>query len=93
MPAVRYLAQATLQFHTLPITGFARNNGEEVNLIDRPQIRRLVQAAFADSFAPPSGAPPVAQPTQRQPSNGTDALTDPSTRTNLSASGDIPCVD
>lgn len=92
VPALRYLSHATLQFHTLPIVGFAKNNGEDVNLIDPVHVRRLVQSAFADGPSAPSGEPLAPHLAPRPADNGPVA-TNPHGRTDLGTTGETPCVD
>ncbi len=65
------LTDRPLSFYTLPISGFGRDaNGSDVNLIDVPTIRRIVQERFSsDTPAAPDAVPSSTQtpPTLAQP--------------------------
>ena len=54
------LTGGTMQFQTLPIQGYGKKGGEEVNLIDPVKIRSIVRAAF-DGAPPPKPAKPSAR--------------------------------
>jgi LCP family protein required for cell wall assembly len=51
------LTAGRVDFYTLPITGFATRNGQDVNLVDPAQLRREVAALFSDH--PATTAPPA----------------------------------
>ncbi|CPR12996.1 cell envelope-related function transcriptional attenuator [Mycobacterium bohemicum DSM 44277] len=59
------LIDRPLSLYTLPISEFGRDaNGSDVNLIDVPTIRRIVQERFtSDTPAAPDAAPPNSQRT------------------------------
>ncbi|MFI9081485.1 LCP family protein [Streptomyces sioyaensis] len=40
------LTGGNVEFHTLPVTGFATRNGEAVNLVDPDKIKSIVRQAF-----------------------------------------------
>ncbi|RCH67573.1 LytR family transcriptional regulator [Streptomyces sp. SDr-06] len=48
------LTGGNVEFHTLPITGFATRKGESVNLVDPEKIKAIVQQTFGAS---PSASP------------------------------------
>ena len=50
------LTGGNVEFHTLPITGFATRKGESVNLVDAEKIKAIVQQTFGPS--PASSAAP-----------------------------------
>jgi LCP family protein required for cell wall assembly len=58
------LADRSLSFYTLPIAGFSNDpNGSDVNLVDVPTIRRIVQERFSkDTPAAPDALPSTTRP-------------------------------
>ncbi|MBV9026894.1 MAG: LCP family protein [Streptomycetaceae bacterium] len=49
------LTGGNVGFNTLPITGFATENGESVNTVDPAYLKQIVQAAFGEEPSQPSG--------------------------------------
>lgn len=43
------LSGGNVEFHTLPIAGFATRNGQSVNLVDQDEVRSFVQRALSAS--------------------------------------------
>src|SRR5215471_17476934 len=64
----RGLTSGNITFRTLPIKGYAKIDGQDVNLVDPPAIKKIVHAAFYPKPAPrrarhrparpPAGPPP-----------------------------------
>jgi LCP family protein required for cell wall assembly len=54
------LTGGNMQFQTLPIQGYGKKGGEEINLIDPVKIREIVHAAF-DGAPPPKPPKPSAR--------------------------------
>jgi LCP family protein required for cell wall assembly len=63
------LADRPLSLYTLPISGFSKDpNGSDVNLVDVPTIRRIVQERFSsDTPAASDGVPSTTQPAPALP--------------------------
>ncbi|MFB7506247.1 LCP family protein [Streptomyces broussonetiae] len=62
------LTGGKVEFHTLPIAGFAHRNNEEVNLVDPERIRSIVQAMIGhDASASPSDGAGVGKPSSAAP--------------------------
>ncbi len=57
------LTGGNVEFHTLPIAGFAVRKGEDVNLVDPVKVRSIVQAMIARDPAPAAGPGAAAGPT------------------------------
>ncbi|KAA2261640.1 LytR family transcriptional regulator [Solihabitans fulvus] len=53
------LTGGNTEFHTLPIKGYDKIHGQDVNVIDIPQIQAEVKTLFATGSTPPSQAPPA----------------------------------
>ncbi|MCQ4083934.1 LCP family protein [Streptomyces sp. RB6PN25] len=49
------LTGGNVAFNTLPITGFATENGESVNTVDPAYLKQVVQATFGEGASQPSG--------------------------------------
>ncbi|MFF2195934.1 LCP family protein [Streptomyces sp. NPDC058157] len=91
------LSGGKVQFSTLPIEGFARNHGEDINVVDDMKIKRLIaeqigpRTATATPSAPgatsPSALPssPSAPPASAPPPSGPEPDT--------IDGGGVPCVD
>ncbi|MEU9159411.1 LCP family protein [Streptomyces sp. NPDC048424] len=86
------LSGGKVQFMTLPIEGFGRNHGEDINVVDDMKIKRLIaeqigpkaSAGSGASSSPPS-SPEAAPPTSSSPS--------PPSPPSPKDGGGIPCVD
>ncbi|MFD8144435.1 LCP family protein [Streptomyces sp. NPDC059708] len=92
------LSGGKVQFSTLPVEGFARNHGEDINVVDDMKIKRLIaeqigpQTATATPSAPgavsPSSLPssPSAPPPSGPPA-------EPEPEPDTIDGGGVPCVD
>jgi LCP family protein required for cell wall assembly len=56
------LTSGNVDFYTLPIEGFATENGQDVNLVDAVRLRAEVAQLFGTAPKPTNG-PPTARPT------------------------------
>ncbi|MEU7601582.1 LCP family protein [Streptomyces sp. NPDC040724] len=80
------LSGGKVQFTTLPIEGFGRNHGEDINVVDDMKIKRLIAEQIGPKASASPGAPssppssPEAVPPSPSPSTPKDG-------------GGIPCVD
>ena len=64
LPQAKALTGGNITFHTLPIEGYATINGQSVNKIDLPTVRKFVK----DLFNPPKvTASPSASPSKTKP--------------------------
>ncbi|WP_433855636.1 LCP family protein [Streptomyces kronopolitis] len=93
------LSGGDVEFSTLPITGFAKHHGEDVNLVDPATIRRLVRERIGpgtdgkgpdegpDKGAGGSAGPPAAGRSGASPSPGG------APRRETVEGGGVPCVD
>jgi LCP family protein required for cell wall assembly len=54
------LTGANVEFHTLPVQGFAMRNGQSVNVVDPAEVRALVRGGAAAASPSPSAAVAVA---------------------------------
>ncbi|MFJ8311121.1 LCP family protein [Streptomyces sp. NPDC094147] len=77
------LTGGNVEFHTLPITGFATRKGESVNLVNAEKIKAIVQQTFAPSPASSDASGDSKPGTKAAPAtvdirngNGTDGLAD-----------------
>ncbi|MFJ1863697.1 LCP family protein [Streptomyces sp. NPDC088097] len=99
------LSGGKVQFMTLPIEGFGRNLGEDINVVDDMKIKRLIaeqtgphQADPASPSAPgaasSTASPPPSQaapPPPRRPDAGSDAGS--GSDSGVIDGGGVPCVD
>ncbi|MEV7172221.1 LCP family protein [Streptomyces sp. NPDC093224] len=90
------LSGGRVRFTTLPIEGFGRNHGEDINVVDDMKIKRLIadqigpKAAISPNAPASPGAPgATAGPTASAPSSSSPA---PSSSIPKDGGG-IPCVD
>ncbi|MEU4954937.1 LCP family protein [Streptomyces lavendulae] len=98
------LSGGKVQFTTLPVEGFGRNHGEDINVVDDMKIKRLIAeqigpqataspsapgAASSDSSAP---SPPPPSPSS-SPAASPPAPPSSGERTGTIDGGGIPCVD
>jgi len=79
LPQAKALTGGHITFHTLPITGYAMQNGQDVNMIDIPTVQKYVHDLFYPapkaSASPTAGAAgtttkPVAKPLVNNGANG-----------------------
>ncbi|MFI8358561.1 LCP family protein [Streptomyces sp. NPDC085612] len=90
------LSGGRVRFTTLPVEGFGRNHGEDINVVDDMKIKRLIadqigpKAAISPNAPATPGAPgATAGPTASAPSSSSPA---PSSSIPKDGGG-IPCVD
>ncbi|MFE9219858.1 LCP family protein [Streptomyces lavendulae] len=98
------LSGGKVQFTTLPVEGFGRNHGEDINVVDDMKIKRLIAeqigpqataspsapgAASSDSSAP---SPPPPSPSS-SPAASPPAPPSSGERPGTIDGGGIPCVD
>ncbi|MGX1973405.1 LCP family protein [Streptomyces kronopolitis] len=99
------LSGGNVEFSTLPITGFAKHHGEDVNLVDPATIRRLVRERIgpgtdgketdgkgADGKAPDKAAGGNSGPPAADRS-GTPPSSGGGPRRETVEGGGVPCVD
>jgi LCP family protein required for cell wall assembly len=60
LPQAKALTGGNITFHTLPIEGYAMINGQSVNKVDLPTVRKFVKDLF---YPPKATASPSASPT------------------------------
>ena len=60
LPQAKALTGGNITFHTLPIEGYAMINGQSVNQVDLPTVRKFVKDLF---YPPKATASPSASPT------------------------------
>lgn len=89
------LSGGRVRFTTLPIEGFGRNHGEDINVVDDMKIKRLIadqigpKAAISPNAPATPGAPgATAGPTASAPSSSS-----PAPSSIPKDGGGIPCVD
>jgi LCP family protein required for cell wall assembly len=91
LPQAKALTGGHITFHTLPIAGYAMQNGQDVNMIDIPTVQKYVHDLFYPapkaSASPTAGAAgaatkPVAKPLVNNGANG-----------NAVDGSNIPCVN
>ncbi|MEW1633912.1 LCP family protein [Streptomyces sp. NPDC093801] len=87
------LAGGKVQFSTLPVEGFARNHGEDVNVVDDMKIKRLIaeQIGPRTATATTPSAPGAASPSSLPPSPSAPPPSRPEPDT--IDGGGVPCVD
>jgi len=54
LPQAKALTGGNITFHTLPIEGYAMINGQSVNKVDLPTVRKFVKDLFYPTKATPS---------------------------------------
>ncbi|MFB0632011.1 LCP family protein [Streptomyces sp. AB3(2024)] len=93
------LSGGKVQFTTLPVEGFGRNHGEDINVVDDMKIKRLIAEqigpqATATPHAPGAASSPSSPPS---PSSSSDASPpappSPGEQPDTIDGGGIPCVD
>ncbi len=86
------LSGGKVEFTTLPIEGFGRNHGEDINVVDDMKIKRLIAEQIGPKAPPSPSAPGAAS---SSPSAGTPSTSSgPAAPTSSSTDGGgIPCVD
>ncbi|MEU9232971.1 LCP family protein [Streptomyces subrutilus] len=97
------LSGGKVDFTTLPIEGFGRNHGEDINVVDDMKIKRLIAEQIGPKAPPSPSAPGAASsppsppsPGSRSGSSGPSTPPAPSAPTPTSGPADgggIPCVD
>lgn len=95
-----FLQQATnlsggkVQFRTLPVERFAKHHGEDVNIVDRDTVRRVLKEALADTAAPAAPAGRGRHGGQdRQEDRQEDRKETPAPAQRTVDGGGVPCVD
>ncbi|MFD8293185.1 LCP family protein [Streptomyces lavendulae] len=95
------LSGGKVQFTTLPVEGFGRNHGEDINVVDDMKIKRLIAEqigpqATASPSAPgaasSASSPPPPSPSS-SPAASPSAPPSPEERPGTIDGGGIPCVD
>ncbi|MFF4283625.1 LCP family protein [Streptomyces kronopolitis] len=99
------LTGGNVVFNTLPITGFAMRNSEDVNLVNPDEIKSIVQRGIGPGSSPAPVAPSPSSPaepgssTGSAGSSGKSGPSSPSASSDTSFAGDsvkeggIPCVN
>ncbi|MDH6541539.1 LCP family protein [Streptomyces lavendulae] len=95
------LSGGKVQFTTLPVEGFGRNHGEDINVVDDMKIKRLIAEqigpqATASPSAPgaaSSASPPPPPSPSSSPAASPPAPPSPEERPGTIDGGGIPCVD
>ncbi|MGO4459760.1 LCP family protein [Streptomyces sp. M-16] len=96
------LSGGKVQFTTLPVEGFGRNHGEDINVVDDMKIKRLIAEqigpqATATPSAPGAASspssPPPAPPSPSSPAASPPAPPSPGEQPGTIDGGGIPCVD
>ncbi|MFE9930102.1 LCP family protein [Streptomyces sp. NPDC005533] len=80
------LSGGRVEFTTLPIEGFGRNHGEDINVVDDMKIKRLINEQIGPKASPGSGAP-------SSPPSSPEAAPPPPSPSAPKDGGGIPCVD
>ncbi|MEU9031554.1 LCP family protein [Streptomyces sp. NPDC048383] len=63
------LSGGKVQFTTLPVEGFGRNHGEDINVVDDMKIKRLIAEQIGPRTAAVPGAPGAASSSPSSPSS------------------------
>ncbi|GAA0304781.1 hypothetical protein GCM10010302_49240 [Streptomyces polychromogenes] len=94
------LSGGKVQFSTLPIEGFARNHGEDINVVDDMKIKRLIaeqigpQTAAATPSAPGAASPSsLPSSPSAPPPSPPGAQPSPESEPDTIDGGGVPCVD
>ena len=91
LPQAKALTGGHITFHTLPIAGYAMQNGQDVNMIDIPTVQKYVHDLFYP--APMASASPTAKATGGVKKTATQPLvTNGANGTSVDGSN-IPCVN
>ncbi|MGW7342145.1 LCP family protein [Streptomyces sp. NPDC054854] len=101
------LSGGKVQFTTLPIEGFGRNHGEDINVVDDMKIKRLIAeqigprttatpsapgaSSSSPSPSPSSSSPPASPPASPPPQDSRPQDSQP--QKGSIDGGGIPCVD
>ncbi|ATZ24983.1 Transcriptional regulator LytR [Streptomyces lavendulae subsp. lavendulae] len=95
------LSGGKVQFTTLPVEGFGRNHGEDINVVDDMKIKRLIAEQIGPQATASPSAPGAASsaPSPPPPSPSSSPAASPSAppssgeRPGTIDGGGIPCVD
>ncbi|RST01196.1 LytR family transcriptional regulator [Streptomyces sp. WAC07149] len=95
------LSGGKVRFTTLPIEGFGRNHGEDINVIDHMKIKRLIaeqigpRSTTATTPSAPDAAPSssASSPSPYPSSSPSSAPPPPEPEKGAIDGGGIPCVD
>ncbi|MET8751186.1 LCP family protein [Streptomyces sp. NPDC004667] len=95
------LSGGKVQFTTLPVEGFGRNHGEDINVVDDMKIKRLIAEqigpqATATPSAPGAASSPSSPPppsSSSSPAASPPAPPSPTEQPGIIDGGGIPCVD
>ncbi|MFI1256359.1 LCP family protein [Streptomyces netropsis] len=91
----RNLSRGDVEFSTLPIEGFAKHHGEDVNLVDPDRIRKLVRERTGGG-PDRTGQPGTGRgdgPSPTRPNDGKPTPGPPARDEHVVEGGGIPCVD
>ena len=97
LPQAKALTGGHIKFYTLPIEGYALRNGQDVNLISIPTVRKFVHDLFypapkvTTSPVPGASTKPTLKPTPK-PSASKFNYAHLANGTSVAGSG-IPCVN
>lgn len=95
------LSGGKVQFTTLPVEGFGRNHGEDINVVDDMKIKRLIAEQIgpqatatpsAPGAASSASSPPPPSPSS-SPAVSPPAPPSPAEQPDTIDGGGIPCVD
>ncbi|MDG4864157.1 LCP family protein [Streptomyces sp. T-3] len=91
------LSGGNVEFTTLPIEGFGRNRGEDINVIDDVKIKRLIAEQIGQGGQSPSPSPSATDPDKapsKAPEQRDEKQSNPDDKADkVMDGGGIPCVD
>ncbi|MFC9296214.1 LCP family protein [Streptomyces sp. NPDC057011] len=87
------LSGGRVQFTTLPIEGFGRNHGEDINVVDDMKIKRLIAEQIGPKATASPNAPGAASAPSPSASPEASASPPPASPPARTDGGGIPCVD
>lgn len=102
MKQAKNLSGGKVQFTTLPVEGFGRNHGEDINVVDDMKIKRLIAEQIGPQATATPSAPGAASsdsstssppPPSSSPAASPPAPPSPEEQPGTIDGGGIPCVD
>lgn len=93
MKQTKSLSGGKVRFTTLPVEGFGRNLGEDINVVDDMKIKRLIAEQIGPKASAGPGTPGAASADPGAPPSSTSSGSAAPSASAPKDVGGIPCVD